>query len=397
MFRIPQLVFYVKDIALIVSFIMYFIYRIKQTSRQIRVVPKAMTIVLLILMLVCIFSGIIAEIRILNIAIAIRKMFRGFIYMYLCIEYISFEDVENIVHKTYWIQAINLLLVAYQRLILNLSQDLSNGIFGTGLTNNYSSILCLILVCFVTAEYMYGNIRLRTFFAQLIINFGIATLAELKVLFFLIPISILLIMWDKIFIPKGMKILSLMGGAIAVALGVFGVMYAGQLKVLTSVSGLINYNDWGLATHAIVNRKNWFPYTLKNIFGDNLLQNFFGVGFGTVSGNIYGSGIKTVYTSLGYGSYCISTIFLETGFSGLILICVWFIIVLKICLKKGRNKYEKVGNKFGISFVISLIVFLVYANYIFNDSSFLAFFGVAIIFIARKELYKLDGVVHNEQ
>ena len=99
-----------------------------------------------------------------------------------------------------------------------------------------------------------------------------------------------------------------------------------------------------MATHAIVNRKNWFPYTLKNIFGDNLLQNFLGVGFGTVSGNIYGSGIKTVYTSLGYGSYCISTIFLETGFSGLILICVWFIIVLKICLKKGRNKYEKIGN-----------------------------------------------------
>ena len=261
---------------------------------------------------------------------------------------------------------------------MKLGQDHSNGIFGTGLTNNFNSVFCLLLVFYCTSEYLHKKCSLRTWLMQIIVNFVIAAFAELKVLFFLIPVGILLIMRKKIFEKIGKKIAFFATFAIGLFLILFGMMYSDQLSVLLSFDGLFHYNDWGLATHAVVTRLNWPQYTMNYIFSDDIFSYMLGIGFGTISGSLYSSIGTIIYTQLGYGSYCASTVFLETGWIGLLLLLSWFIFILCSSIKKRKNALEM---DFEIAFSICMIIFLVYANFIFNDSCFIAFYGIALYHI----------------
>ena len=382
---LPQAVLYVKDIVL-VGCIVLDLYRHRHGLRIRK--TGILQILSIMLFMVCIVSAVVGKVSILTYLVAVRKFFRGFVYMVLCKEYLEATDIDSTIQFCFKLQWVNFLLVAIQRVVLGFDQDHSNGIFGTGLTNNYTSVLCIILVCYCTAEFYYKRCSLKKWVAQLILNFAIAAIAELKVLFLVLPIAIVVILREKLFSQRGMKISFFLILGLAGALVVFGIMYQDQLSALLTISGMKNYNNWGLATHALVDRKNWLQYTMENIFSGNIVKILLGVGFGTVSGlsssvvDAYG------YRELGYGSYTASMLFLELGFSGLILIVIWFATNLKRAFKKPSDKMLRMFADFEKGFILCMFVFLVYANILFNDSSYMVFFALSFMYVKNKAVIK---------
>lgn len=374
---LPQGVLYVKDMILTLCIVME-IYRHGFNNKNLGILQ---ILVVITLFLTSIISALVGNVPFLTCLVALRKFFRGFIYMALCAECLNIADVNNTIRFCYKLQWLNFFLIVIQRLVLGFDQDHSNGIFGTGLTNNYTSVLCIILVCYCTAEFYYKRRPLRMWVTQLILNFGIAAVAELKVLFLLLPMAIVFILREKLFSNRGMKISFFLLLGLAGALIVFGTMYQDQLDALLTISGMKNYNNWGLATHALVDRKNWLQYTINNIFLKDPVKNLFGVGFGTVSGlsasaiDVYG------YRLLGYGSYTASMLFLELGFSGLLLVGAWFGLNLKKAFKRNSNEMLRMFADVEKGFILSMLVFFVYANILFNDSSYMVFFALSFIYL----------------
>lgn len=376
---LPQVVLYVKDVVLIVSIALDLHRRrlgIRKTGIQ-QILP-------VILFGICLISAIAGKVPFLTYLVAVRKLFRGFAYTALCAEYLCAEDINHTIQSCYKFQWVNFLLIAVQRFALGFDQDHSNGFFGTGLTNNYTSVLCIILVCYCTAEFYYRRCPLKKWVVQLILNFAIAAIAELKVLFILLPVAIVFILRQKLVSKKGIKISFFLILGLTGALVVFGTMYRDQLSALITISGMKNYNNWGLATHSLVDRKNWLQYTMENIFSGNIVKNLIGVGFGTVSGLSSSTADAYGYRGLGYGSYTASMLFLELGFSGLILIIIWFGTNIKRAFKKPSDEILRMFTDFEKGFILSMIVFLVYANILFNDSSYMVFFALSFMYVKNK-------------
>jgi len=380
---LPQAVLYVKDIVMVIAVMLVVYAKINEVDYK--SLPRQFISILCVFFMCCLVSGVGGNVPNMQIVIAIRKLFRGFIYMFLCSEFLNIKDVNSMIYKAYKLQFINMLIIIVQRIVLNFDQDNCNGIFGTGLTNNYNGILCLFLVCYCTAEYINNRCGIKFWVWQLMINFIIAVVAELKVLIFLIPISIIIIMREKLFSGRGLKISLFLCVGMVVAIIGFGTMYNDQLNVFTSITGLLNYNNWGLATHAIVTRTNWMEYTLENIFQDSFYLKTMGIGFGEISGSLSSYITIGFYRSLGYGSYCASTLFLETGFVGLLLIFIWFISLWINSFKKSQDNWVKIMRDSSKAFVFAMIIFLVYSNFLYNDSVFLTFFAFSLPFIAVKE------------
>lgn len=383
---LPQGMLYIKDIILVLC-VALDLYRrgfnIEKTD-----LLQLLTFALFIISIV---SALIGNVPFFTYLVAMRKFFRGFVYMALCIEYLNAKDADRTIQNCYKIQCINFILVTIQRFALGLDQDHSNGIFGTELTNNYTSVLCIILVCYCTVEFYYKRCTLKKWIFQLVLNFGIAAIDELKVLFILLPLSIVFILRKKLFSLRGIKLILVLILGLACALILFGTMYQDQLSAILTISGMKNYNDWGLATHAIVDRKNWLQYTVENVFNGNIIEYLIGVGFGTISGLPSSSIDAYGYRILGYGSYTASTLFLELGFSGLILVAVWFCINLRRAYKNSKDVMEEMLTDFEKGFVLSMLVFLVYANILFNDSSYMVFFTFSFLYMKNRVGGKESG------
>lgn len=381
--NLPQIVLYVKDVVLILCVILCGYNRHLILKKN-----DGLNIVVFILLLEFIFSSLAGNVPFLAFFVALRKFFRGFLYMYLCVDCLNELDVNKVIHACYNIQILNLVFIFIQRVIMGYKQDYSNGIFGSGLTNNFTSVFCLILVCYCTAEFIYGNNTLKKWILQIAVNFAIAIVAELKILFILIPIAIVLILREKLFSKRGMKLSLLLIIGVICALIVFGIFYQDQIASLITISGMKNYNDWGLATHAAVDRKNWLNYTIEHIFGKNRFKRLFGIGFGEITGlssstiDIYG------YKSLGYGAYSASTLFLETGLCGLILVVIWFLINIRRAFFIKKNAANILYHDFAKGFIPSMVVFLVYANILYNDSSYLAFFAFSFLYIKNSNIVR---------
>lgn len=373
---LPQGVLYIKDIILVLC-VALDLYR-RGFNIEKRNLLQLLTFALFIISIV---SALIGNVTFFTYLVAMRKFFRGFVYMTLCIEYLNAKDADYTIQNCYKIQCINFILVTIQRFALGLDQDHSNGIFGTELTNNYTSVLCIILVCYCTVQFYYKRCTLKKWIFQLVLNFGIAAIDELKVLFILLPLSIVFILRKKLFSLRGIKLLLVLILGLACALIVFGTMYQDQLSVILTISGMKNYNDWGLATHAIVDRKNWLQYTVENVFDRNIIEYLIGVGFGTISGLSSSSIDAYGYRMLGYGSYTASTLFLELGFSGLILVAAWFCINLRRAYKNSKDIMKEMLTDFEKGFILSMLVFLVYANILFNDSSYMVFFAFSFLYM----------------
>ena len=374
--NLPQAVLYVKDVVLMLCVLIHlYRYRMRQLG--------ILQILSLALLTLCLASSVAGKVPVFTSLIAVRKLFRGFVYMALCKEYLSMADADDAIQVCYKLQWINFILIAIQRFALGFHQDYSNGIFGTGLTNNFTSVFCIILVCYCTSEYYHKRCGVEKWIGQLILNYAIATVAELKVLFLLLPASIAVIYRKKLFSKKGVKLALLLVVVFVVSIIIFGTMYQDQVSSIITISGMRNYNNWGLATHALVDRKNWLQYTVKYIFSDNVIKNMIGIGFGTVSGLPSSTMDNYGYRALGYGSYTASMLFLESGFSGLILIVIWFVANLKRAFKKPSDKMMRMFADFEKGFILSMAVFLVYANILFNDSSYMVFFALSFMYMKK--------------
>ena len=368
----PQYLLYLKDIILI------FTIALTILKKRVKFHNKLFLLVVGLFIL-AVFSSIRNSISITYILVGMRKFFRGILYMYVCSVYLNYEDYNKAVRNCFKIQYINCIIIFIQRVFFHIGQDHSNGIFGTGMMNNYNNIMCLLIVSFCTAEYAAGNLKLKKWINILMVNMIIVLLAELKVLFFMLPIAVLMIVREKIFTGRGLRIsmIIIVGGTIAVV--IFGTFYSQQLEVILSM-GLLNYNRYGLATHALVHRLNWITYTLENIFKGNILSILSGIGFGVVSG--LRSGGVNAFIELGYGSYGGSTVFLELGLIGLALITLFFSIIFLDSFKhiKSEENDNIIIQSFVRGFSLCMIVFLFFSNYIFDDSCFVVYFGLSSLY-----------------
>lgn len=260
---------------------------------------------------------------------AIRNTFRIFGIMYCCVRLMSKRDVHRLLRLFVTIFWVNTVVCSYQYFVLGTDMDHTNGLFGTGAGANAMSIVMLF---FISGLFLFGYSSRKVKFSQLLLTLGaccyVAAIAELKVYFVLL----LLLVGLNIFLNKP-TLRTVIVLAIAVVALFVGIRllesYNPEFAGFFSLEEMVKSNsEGGYGSNDGLNRLSAVR-TLDDMFMGSAQEKMLGSGFGSgqytqfFESDLYATWGETLHWSW----FTDAAIFLETGYLGLALYCLQFVVI----------------------------------------------------------------------
>lgn len=300
----------------------------------------------------------------------LRNYGRFLLYFYLCLSLFEQNDFQYICNFLIKVFPIHLLMIAFQITVEHLSYDYLGGIFGKyqgcagGLMIYFGLIIILLF-----SRYDNKKISFRKLLVYLGIIIGIAAYAELKALFLLIFVIILI----YALVSKNK-----MRSSIVVLLGLFGCVIGVQI-LIKYFPMYANFFSFDNLLFELTNKDASYTYrqgldvgrssifyklagVIKN-WGGNPAQ-WFGLGLGngdySASFNFLNGDFYNVFKNSNYMHFSLGFLFVEMGYLGVILYLAFFIF-LEI---QAYKNYMRCKNEFGLVgiFLPILCFFLIYYN-----------------------------------
>ena len=279
--------------------------------------------------LVATISAVLNDIDPLLYAWAIRNTFRLFGIMYCCVRLFDKTDIYRILKLFVVLFWINVVVCTYQYFILGTDMDHTNGVFGTGSGGN---AMMIVMMYFITAVYLFGYSSNRVKLGQLLLMLAaccyLAAIAELKVYYVLLALLIALCTFLNSPTLKTFTVL-------AVALIAFftGIRlletYNPGFTGFFSFEGIVKSNyEGGYGSNEGLNRLSAVE-TLDALFMGSTQKELFGRGFGAgqytqfFESDLYSAWGETLHWTW----FTDAAIFLETGYVGLALYSLQFLVI----------------------------------------------------------------------
>lgn len=218
---------------------------------------------------------------------------------------------------------LDLGLVAYQVLRLNINSDFSNGIFGsTHYYNGAQGLFCL--VCCFYSLYLYflkENTR-NIFMTDILASCLICALSEIKTFFFLIIIILALYIILEHKIEKNiLKKIAMIAGiivAIMVAFNILSTLYGQNTVVFSNKSSMLQYLGYSNSGYSSGSRFG----DIETFFEDNIDVIIIGVGFP--------QGVKS-------SVYGMASLLHSVGLLGCAILVLFFVVNAFMARRKGRE------------------------------------------------------------
>lgn len=375
---------YLNDLIIIVLFIVFF--RKKNFFMQIADIQmNTIYVAMIIFSVVNIISAIINLVPVNLVIWAVRNTYRFFLFYWACIVFLRKKDIEKIFDFMYKLQWINVALILYQFLILDLKQDYIGGIFGHG-GNAGLLIYSVLLLAYAVSRYIANEYSLFKMLFVLVSTCLTSVLAEIRIFFLMAIIIIIVNFWLNKNLMRKMGIIFTGIVLFFLAVDIYSNLFPyvslsieAFLKEGTSTGG--GYN---------ISRLNAFKEINNLFFKDDVIKNLFGYGFGNCEYSsipIFCSEFYDLYGNYNYRWFTNQWIFLETGYVGIISYIfifganlVYSIKKLKVCRKENYS-YHLVCIILSIICIISIF----YNSLLKADFGYLAFFSLAISAILWKE------------
>lgn len=388
--KFPSYIQYFNDIAWII--LLYFIFKRNFFEKFKMWHLQSINFSLIIYALACMISSIVNLVNPLLIIWAVRNTARFYIFYIACVLYFQKKDVIVIFDKFFVIQIISFVISLYQYFILGYHMDTLGGIFGHGNGAALNTFQALLF-----AYYLNGFLKKKQPFYKLVIititSLIIAALAEEKAFF----VYLIIVTFGTVILNKPtLKTIIIIAGlffSIPIAMNLLAsVNESWNLEVLTDVNRSLKYMDqsYGLS------RLNPFPQIKSLFFGNSIVKNLFGIGFGASENCdatlIFTSDFYRKYGYLQYFDFTHQKKFIELGLLGFASYLLFFIITiinsLNMIFIKRKKEYQ---NYTMVVFAAVALISCMFSGALIYNDAYIIYFGLAVSSIYIKDYYCKEG------
>lgn len=314
-----------------------------------------------ILFFINIFSFIIDYSNIFLFLWGFRNIYRFFIFFYCCIYILTEEDIINIFKILEKIFIINFVVCMYEYFVKGIKFDNLGGIFGNNIVggNGPLNVFIILMDIYYFVLFLYKKKKVLSLLLILGSSLLIASIAELKIVFFEVIFLMLLV---PIFIKFNLKIIATMILTILIgyeALNVYIQLYPNNKDFLSFefVEEYALNSSYGSSTD--INRLSAISMINERFFNNNLKYKIIGMGLGnaeTSQISLFNSDFFRDYGgTFKYTWFSHAFMYLESGYLGLIIYILFFIKILYDAFRyKNKNYFISITFLFSIYCLIFL-------------------------------------------
>lgn len=270
---------------------------------------------------------------------ACRSTFRLFGTLYCCAKLLHRSDVDRLIKFTFGFFFVNAVVCTYQHFVLGIGPDNTNGFFGTASGGN---AMMNVLLCAVCAFSLFGFLEDEYSGLILLLVVGcscyLAAIAELKFFYFeLAGVVILAVLFQR-FSAKSVLSVIVIALAIVIGIRILG-MFNPYFADFFSLDRILDYSGrGGYSTPYNLNRMT-AVHSLDQRFMTTWGDKLFGLGFGAGQySQFFASPLYAAYGSLlNWSWFTDASVFLETGYVGLVFYILPFIMIALFSLRSIRS------------------------------------------------------------
>lgn len=285
----------------------------------------------------------------------------------------------------FWINAV---VCFFQFLVLGYKQDFLGGLFGTETgCNAYLIVFFAIIATKSILNYFNDNESAISCFTKCGVILMISVMAELK--FFFVMFMIILIVasvitkfsWKKVFLYAISFFFIMVASVLIVEF--FGENRALDMENIIDLVFATNYSS-----ARDLGRFTAIP-TISNRFLIEPLEKLFGFGLGncdTSAFAICNTPFYRSYSYLNYNWFSSAFLFLETGFVGLSLYLIFFVVIFILSYKKSK-KVNSNKSFCQLGMIMSIVCFILtfYNSSLRMETGYIAFFILALPFVITEK------------
>ena len=317
-----------------------------------------------------------------------RNLFRFYIAFFAFVEFLNENNVEkwfSFVDRIFW---INVLLSTFQFAFLNVRQDYLGGVFGIGGgTNGYT----VVLLCIVVVRHICLAFELKESLWNCmwicIAALLVSAMAELKVFFVLLVLILLVAAVLTKFSFK--KVALMIIASFAAFVGTQILVYWFGFENFFSISGVLEYATRASYSHSTagdVNRLSAIP-TLNRLILDTPIQRLCGLGLGNCDTSgfaIFNTPFFFKYSYLHYTWFTAPKMYLETGYVGLIMYIMFFVLCLwKTYIAFYSKKGKRIYCQMAIIMALICCVLSFYNASLSYEAAYMLYYILALPFMRR--------------
>lgn len=326
----------------------------------------------------------------------LRMVIRYLLLFILVFKYFDGHDISkcrNILLNFFW---INAFLVFLQYFVLGMNGDFIGGSF----TNNGELFVFNLFCTFILSkEYFEKRLKLKYFLSIIIVEFFIAMVAEIKIMYFTIPLAIYAVhIFIKRFSIKHVVILiiayfCLIPAMKTILLLMYNEQYVNKVFNIEAIEKETkgSYNLSENAANISFNRSTCVEKATLIILKDEIHKlGGYGIGSANTS-NKFNTWISQQYSSTtSYNWFTSSWLLIEYGWIGY---SIWILILISL-IGRYVHFYVKASDRIvkswsALGFISASFTFIIawYNNMPYYNAYFIYFFW-AICFIAIRERLK---------
>lgn len=315
----------------------------------------------------------------------VRNLFRFFVAFFAFIAFLDETDVADwfrIVDILFW---LNIVLSVFQFVFLGIKQDDLGGIFGVaGGSNGYSLILFSVVIGKSVLSAFAGTEKMYSCVLKSVASLFVAAMAEMK--FYFVVFLLLLAMASVFSRLSWKKFAVLVIGALAAIgcstllvtwFGSDGVLNIHKLIELATKSSYSSAKD--------LNRLSAIP-KLANTIVSQPVDQAFGFGLGncdTSAFAICNTPFYQRYSYLHYTWFSAAMLFLETGYVGLVLYGLFFVLIFRYAFRQRKVSGNEVYCQLAMMMVVLSGILLFYDGSLRIEAAYMIYFVFAAPFICR--------------
>lgn len=383
--KLPSAITYLTD-----AMVIYLaVTRTNKILRENKIAKTSIQIGIFAAIIVAILIGVILNlVNPLFVMWAARNNIRFFVFFFICIGVLKFEDVDRIIRMLFFFFWINVAVCSYQYFGEGLMGDNLGGLFGTEKgCNAYMNILLCAVTAIALGRFCAKKANLLQMLLYLVVSVYIAFLAELKAFYLEVALILAFAMISNGVSWKWLILLivGLVGAQIlAIALSVYSpktmmmLLDRDALEMYLGGKGYTQSND--------LNRFTAIQQIYHMFFQGKPLRLLFGFGFGNCETSQFSFLQSSFFHQYGYLHYRWFThawIFLEQGAVGLILLVLFFISLL-VATRKRKHLLRKDMYIAEMSFIATCIFGMIYNSALQLEAGYIIAFMCAVPFVASK-------------
>ena len=389
-FGLPQNLLYINDVLLIWILIAY--HKKVNIFKKLRMEWINYAIILLVLVILIGTIGNLVPFRL--ILWGARNTFRGILFFFMCVMYLKYEDIIEVMDIFVKLQYVNFIFGLYQFFVLGLKQDRVGGIFGHG-NGNALCIFCVIVCTYTMLIYLNEKKNLFSMIFCITSSLILAALAEEKFLFIEIVMAfiLVLVLSKKSFVK--LAIIPIFFVGVQQGLQILEVIFPGISEGLTSLSYMEKYATASWLGSYYIPRIGSYSFISNRIFHNNLFHNLFGLGMGNCDTSSFSFLQSQYYNQYGYMNY--RWIFqqwtiMEEGIIGFWCFVAFFAIIIVYLLQKRiklTEQFRRITDTSIITAIISIMTMWM-NNTLKVDTSYIPYFVIAGGFVCYKTFLECE-------